>query len=290
MKKPLDLSLWVLLALASTCWAQDGTKTYTETLGLSHTESGPSTNSFFHNPHFTIMDTIASRYWGSIVGGIFYSGGPVNFTDFKLTLDDPVGTTYAFVGMINPLDTVKYDYQGGTEYYAAIGKTIDLWRGGSHNLPLASVNLMVLYDAISKINRGDDDVVQQYARIELPRVPFILPYAEGYHWFKTGTKAPPVGYFVRTGVHRQQPLGLTFQKSEMELGIDLSAGWSSEELFGTSEGLAYHRAVISTVFKFNDHFKIIPSIVGQLPGQQDKNRAFVDRPRLFYNLTLQYDF
>lgn len=283
--------LWVLLVATQLCGAQDGTKTYTETLdpGLQQTES--STNRIFYNPQFSIINTTASRYWGSIVGGIFYSGGPVNFTDFKLTLDDSFGKTYVFVGMINPLDTLKYDHNGGTEYYAAIGKTVDLWKGGPDNLPLVRLNAMVLYDAISEIERVDDDVVQQYLRVELTRIPFAQPYVEGYNWFKTGNKAPSTGYFLRAGIHRQQPLGFSFRGSEMKLGIDVSAGGGSEGLFGTSAGLAYYRAVLSMAFKINDHWKVTPAIIGQLPGRgQDENRAFVDHSRLFYNLTVQFDF
>ncbi len=286
MKIPKFLPLLgFLLALALPCQGQDGTRTYNETI------NPPSTDSFWKNPRFSIINTVASRYWGSIVGGIFYSGGPVNFTDFKLTLDDRIGTTYAFVGMINPLDTFKYDYNGGTEYYAAIGKTIDLWRGGAKGLPLVRLDAMVLYDSISKISRLDDDVFQQYLKLELPSIPFTQPYIQGYNWFKTGDRAPGVGYFIRAGTHRQQPLGFSFRGTPVELGMNVSAGWSSEGLFGTSSGLAYYRGVLSTVFVWNKHLKFIPAIIGQLPGGgQEDNRKFVDHSRVFYNLTLQYDF
>ncbi len=290
MKIPKKL-LWVLLAVALRCSAQDGTKTYTETLNPALEKKGSATPGIFTNPRYSIINTIASRYWGSIVGGIFYSGGSVNFTDFSLTVDDPLGTTYTFVGMINPLDTFRYDYNGGTEYYAAVGKTLDMWKGGAHDFPAVRLDLMVLYDAISQIDRLDDDVVQQYVKIELPRIPIAQPYVQGYHWFKTGDRAPEGGFFGRAGIHRQQPLGFSFRKTPIELGIDLSSGWSSEGLFGTSRGLAYHRAILSTVFTWNKHFKIIPAIIGQLPGRgQDENRKFVDHSRLFYNLTLRYDF
>src|SRR5947209_1031504 len=52
---------------------------------------------------FTITDTVSTRYWGSIVGGIFYTGGPVNFTNLTITKNDPWRSTYLLLGMINPL-------------------------------------------------------------------------------------------------------------------------------------------------------------------------------------------
>jgi hypothetical protein len=271
--------------------AQDGTQTYAEMIA-SQDAASRSNNAaapFFGDLHVTLSDTIASRYWGSIVGGIFYTGGPVNFTTLNFSLDDKWGSTYTFVGMINPLDTLKYDYHGGTEYFLAVGRTIELWKGGSKNLPLLKLNGMVLYDAVSRIDHWNDDVVQQYLRLDVPRVPIAQPYLECYNWIQSGHKSPPVSWFARAGIHRQQPMGVTFQKSEMELGIDLSAGYSGDGLFGTSEGLAYYRAVISTEFKVNKHLSIVPSIVGQLPGDQ-KPKAFVDRARLFYNLTLSWAF
>ncbi len=273
--------------------AQDGSKTYNDMIlsaPIPATETPSEKHGFFSNPHVMLSDTIASRYWGSIVGGIFYSGGPVNFTDFKFTVNDPVGTSFIFVGMINPLDTLKYDYNGGTEYYAGVGKTFDIAKGGPNNLPLIRLTTICMFDSIHEIERIDDDVIQQYLRIDLPRIPVIQPYAEGYNWIKSGDRSPPVGYFARAGIHRQQPLGFSLRKSPMELGLDLSVGYSGPGLFGTSEGLAYYRAVVSTAFQISKNFKIVPAIIGQLPGGgQDKSAAFVDRPRLFYNLTLQWD-
>jgi hypothetical protein len=246
--------------------------------------------SFLDGVHVTINNTIASRYWGSTVGGIFYSGGPVNFTDLITTKDDKWGSTYLLVGMVNPLDTLKWDHNGGTEYYAGIGRTLSLWKGGDKNLPLLNVNALVMYDAISRIKQFDNDVIQQKLRLDLPRVPVFQPYVEGYHWFPSGDNSPPTGFFGRLGIHRQQPLGFTFRKSEMELGVDLSTGYS-DSIFGASSGLAYYRMVLSTEFKISEHFRIAPSIIGQLPGGgQERGRAFVDRSRVFYNLSIRYDF
>ncbi len=240
--------------------------------------------------HFTLANTMASRYWGSIVGGIFYSGGGVNFTDFTSTLDDKFGSTYVLLGMINPLDTLKYDHNGGTEYYGGIGRTLNLWKGGPRDIPLVKMNALIMYDAISEIERWNDDVIQEYLRLDFPRIPFAQPYVEGYHWEKSGSKSPPVGFFWRTGVHRDQPLGFSFLNSPMELGIDLSAGYSGG-VFGTSSGLAYWRAILSTKIRLSKKLDLIPSVVGQLPGRgQESDRSFVDHSRVFYNLSLRWKF
>lgn len=189
------------------------------------------------------------------------------------------------------MDTLKYDHLGGTEYYAAIGRTLNLWKGGDNDLPLVKLNFMLLYDSISQIERLNDDLWEQFVRIDLPRVPFVQPFAEFYHWNAQGRNSPPTGCFIKTGIHRQQPLGFKFHDKPVELSIDLLAGWSSEGLFGNSSGLAYYRVILSSEFQVTKNMKFIPSIVGQLPGgRQDDDRRFVDRPRLFYNVTLKWEF
>ncbi|MBC7981495.1 hypothetical protein H7X65_00275 [Candidatus Parcubacteria bacterium] len=238
---------------------------------------------------FRIDNTIASRYWGSIVGGIFYPGGAVNFTDFTVTKEDSLGSMYFLIGMINPLDTFEYDDQGGTEYYLGLGHSFDLWKDGN-GPPLVGLDVFVLYDAISPIEEMDDDVIETRLRLDFPRVPFAQPYIEYYNWQASGNDAPPVGSFIRVGTQRQQPLGISFQQSELKLKIDASLGFAGEGLFGTDGGLSYYRLVLSLPVKISEHFSVTPAIIGQLPGNQDPDAAFVDRPRLFYNLTLSWEF
>ena len=290
MKKNLA-SLIVAFLTVLTCTAQDGHNSLRDLdVTSSGTNAASQQASFFKETHFSVIDTIASRYWGTIVGGIFYSG-PVNFTDFKISIDDKIGTTYGFVGMINPLDTIRYDYHGGTEYYSGVGKTIDLWNGGLDNSPLVRLNGMVMYDSVSHIDRLSDDLVQEYFRIELPRVPWVTPHAEYYHWKKVGKYSPPVGYFLRVGFSRPQPLGFQAFGQDIALDVDTSAGYSGPGLFGRTEGLAYGRMVVSSDIQVSKHFKLVPSICGQLSGGGQKaGQAFVDHSRLFYNLTLRWDF
>ena len=153
------------------------------------------------------------------------------------------------------------------------------------------LDLLALYDAISEIEKLDDDVIEFRFRIDLPRTPVIQPYTELYRWEKTGSDAPPIGWFTRAGIVRQQPLGLFLNGKELKLCVDLSIGHSSDGLFGKGEGLAYYRAIISTDIPINDQLTISPSIVGQLPGKgQPSDRSFVDHSRVFYNLSFKYVF
>ncbi len=240
--------------------------------------------------HVTLASKFSSRYWGSIVGGVFYTGGAVNFTDLTVSKDNPNGNTYLVAGMINPLDTWKYDHEGGTEYYFAVGKTFNLWKGGPKNQPLVKIEAMLLYDAISRIKELDDDVIEQFVRIDLPRVPVVQPYVEGYHWTKTGDDSPQVGFFGRAGLHRQQPLGVKLFGSPLELSMDVSAGycWGT---FGTSRGLAYYRGVLGTEIRLNKRLSVTPFVVGQLPGGgQEDGRDFVPETAVYYNVLVKYAF
>ncbi len=289
--KTITLFLAFVLISIGSVFAQD----FNEVPGKapyvpSYEQAAAKGAGFLDDIKVSLNTTFASRYWGSIVGGIFYAGGAVNFTTLTFSKDSAHGNTYVYGGMINPLDTTKYDYKGGTEYYLAVGHTFSLWESGPDNLPLIKVNVMVLYDAISKISNWSDDVIEELVRVDFPRVPVAQPYVEYYHWDTSGNDSPDTGSFGRVGIKRQQPLGFSLFGSPVSLGIDLSAGYCGGT-FGTSKGLAYYRAVISSEIKVNKNLKILPSIVGQLPGDgQEVGRAFVDRPRLFYNLGLQWDF
>ncbi len=241
--------------------------------------------------HATFENTVASRYWGSIVGGIFYQGGPVCFSNFTLTQTDALGSTYLLAGMITPLDTLKWDNQeqsGGNEYYIGIGRTFDFGKEKPSDLALVRLNIFVMYDAISPIKELGNDLFQEFIRLDFPRVPFFQPYVEGYHWDKVGHQSPQIGTFGRAGIHRQQPLGFSLFDFPMELGIDLSVGYAITDIFGTSEGLAYYRAVLSTEIKVSEHLSIIPAVIGQWPGSQADGEAFVNHREIFFNITLRW--
>jgi len=260
-------------------------------LAAYSSEDVPTTKSpsFLEDLDFRIDDTIASRYWGSIVGGIFYTGGAVNFTDFTITKHSEFGTSSMLIGMINPLDTLEYDDEGGTEYYFGIGHSFDLWEG-SNGDPLVNVDLFAMYDALSDIGQFDDDVIQGRLRLTLLQFPIITPYVEFYNWEKSGSDSPAVGWFARAGARKQFPLGFQFNGEEVKLNTDVSIGYSDAGLFGTSSGLAYYRGVIGTQLKLNDSLTLSPSIIGQLPGNQDDGKAFVDKPRVFCNLQITLKF
>lgn len=260
-------------------------------LAAYSSEDVPTTNSpsFLLDLDFQLDNTIASRYWGSIVGGIFYTGGAVNFTDLTITKESEFGRSYLLIGMINPLDTFEYDDEGGTEYYLGIGHSFDLWEG-SNGEPLLNVDLFMMYDALSDIGQFNDDVIQGRVRLTLPQFPIMIPYVEFYNWEKSGSDSPEVDWFARAGARRQFPLGFQFNGEEVKLSTDISIGYSDAGLFGTSSGLAYYRAIIGTQLRLNDSLTLSPSIIGQLPGNQDEGKAFVDKSRVFYNLTLSWKF
>jgi hypothetical protein len=232
----------------------------------------------------TINSLFASRYWGSIVGGIFYTGGAVNFTDITQSW----GNNYAFVGMINPLDTLEYDFQGGTEYYAGIGRT---WSIASDVRTFVKLNTLIMYDAISQIERLDDDIILFKVRADFFPGAAITPYFEHYQWVGVSSASPPVGWFERIGVTRTQPLGVSLFKRKLSAVIDLSVGYASAGLFGTSSGLAYYRGHLSLPIQVTKSFTVTPSIVGQLPGNQAEGAAFVDGEHpFFYNIALTWKF
>ncbi len=309
-------ALIVFFALATMAYAEDDSRFFSEPIAFELKMISPTTMASEGNPpipttpypfelsplpgsnstkspfHITLDNTFASRYWGSIVGGIFYGGRFVCFTNLTLSLDDSYGSTYVLAGMINPLDTWQWDNRrkpGGTEYYFGIGRTFDLWKG-LDGMPLVKINSLIMLDSISPITELRNDLVEEYFRASFPRVPLVEPYVEVYHWDPVGTKSPQTGFFLRAGIHRQQPLGFKLFGTPMELGMDLSIGDAATSIFGTSSGIAYYRGILSTEVRLNEHISIIPAVIGQIPGNQDIGHAFVKNPEAFFNLTVSYKF
>lgn len=237
----------------------------------------------------TINSTFSSYYWGSIVGGIFYDG-PVNFTDVTLLRENADGSSYyAFAGMINAMDTVRYDYEGSNEYYLGLGHISS--RKTDSGYTWLTLNRMVMYDSISQIEKLDDDLIMFKIRGDFFPEWYISPYIEYYHWIKTGSDAPPVGWFGRAGITRNQPLGISIKGEPLKLGLDLSFGYAGNDgLFGSKDpGVAYYRGVVGLPIPLTKRWTLTPFLVAQLPGDQRKGSAFVDGDHpLFYNLKLTY--
>jgi hypothetical protein len=163
----------------------------------------------------------------------------------------------------------------------ALGCKFGLWED-EDEVPLVDVNLMALYDAVSQIEVWNDDVFQQYLSLSFPQTPVATPYLEFYNWENTGSKSPPIGWFFRTGFRHSMPTGLELRGEEIKVSTDLSIGYSGPDLFGTSEGLAYYRAIIGTTIPLSNGWTMSPSVIGQLPGNQKV--PFVEEQRLFFNL------
>lgn len=242
--------------------------------------------SIAHAQDLSLNNTICSRYWGSIVGGIFYPGGAVNFT--TLTASTDYG--YAYIGMINPLDTLQYDKNGGTEYYTGLGKGFNLLENNDGS-PMLKLDVGAMYDAVSQIEDFDDDVVSLTMRLDAPNK-WVTPYSQVWRWIPSGEDSPDTGYFVRSGLMRSQPTGIMFNGENVPLNLELAFGYSGEGLFGRGEGIAYYRGILGTTLKVTENLSVSPFVVGQLKGDQDESagKAFVTTDRVFWNLSANLKF
>jgi hypothetical protein len=215
-----------------------------------------------------------SKYYGSIVGGIFYDG-PMSFTDIIATRKDASGSTYIDLSLGQKLDSLSFDKDGGNEYDLSVGRTFTL---GSADFPVA-IDYRLTYLAVHHLRAMKDDVVSNALRVDLPKVRFAQPYLVIYRFDKVGPTSGS-GWFAYGGFQRSDQIG-AFAGKPLILGLEYRLGYSGT-VFGTKPGLAYHRLSVSLTAELAGGWKVTPSLVGQTSGNgQPRGYAFEESARLF---------
>lgn len=230
---------------------------------------------------YSASTLVMSKYYGTIVGGIFYDG-PMSFTDLVATRKDASGSTRFDLSIGQKLDRLSsYNKDGGNEYDVILGRT---QKFGSSETPIFVVDASVTYLALTDMKAAKDDVFSSAIRIDAPQVEMVQPYVVVTRFDFVGDVGDP-GTFVYAGLMRNQPVGAS------TLTIDYRIGYSLNGLFGADRGLAYHRLSLSLPIDLGDGWTVIPSVIGQIKGNgQRPGHAFVDRARLFATLAIAKSF
>jgi hypothetical protein len=232
----------------------------------------------------TLSTTLMTRYYGTIVGGIFYSG-PMSFTTLGTAREDLLGSTRFAFTVGRKLDSFRHDSRdGGHENGISFNRRLS-----KSSFPV-NVDIGFVYQMLGRLNRSADDVLQSYAKVAFTRVPGIEPYVQFCQFNRVGQSSIDPGWFLYGGFIRSQDTGIKLgEKKKLIAMFDFRTGYS-DNVFGAERGWAYHRLSVSLPFQF-DKWDIIPCVVGQIPaGGQSHDRAFARENRAFGELTVARRF
>lgn len=228
---------------------------------------------------YSASTLLMSQYYGTMVGGIFYPGA-MSFTDVVASRGNSIGTVRFDLSVGQKLDKFEWDKDGGSEIDFTVGQAT---RFGPVNVD-ASFCYLALYD----LNKIKGDCVSSTVRFDVPTVKPIQPYLIVTRFDLVGS-VPGSGTLIYGGFIRNQPIGVTMHGSELSVSIEYRTAWSMDKLFGTKEGVDYHRLSVSlpmTVYGWT----VTPTVVGQVKGSQPKGYAFVDKARVFATLAIAKGF
>jgi hypothetical protein len=233
-----------------------------------------------------------SKYYGSIVGGIFYDG-PMSFTGLTLTRKDAHDTVFgrdganrASVTIGQKLDDSSFDVDSGNEYDFAIGRSATL---GPEEFPIqydAGITFLVVHP----LGHLNNDVLNPAVTLSLPKMPLVVPYVTVYQFEILNGNGS--GTFLAAGIRRSQELSwLKVCGNPVVITGEYRFGWAlTDGLFGSGEGPAYHRLIGSATAKLSKHLSTTFALTGQASAGGQGERAFADRTRVFAEGSLRWDF
>ncbi len=270
MKKTLMLLLLASVSLISQVFAE-------EHLATTVVTNSPSPYGFSVNTLFM------SRYYGSIVGGLFYTGGGMSFTDLVLTRKDTGEPTWLGRDGVNrfdlsigqKLDSLKFDVDGGNEYDITVGRSAYV---GPTNYPV-HLDGSTTYIMVHPLTSIRNDVIETILNVDLPKTPLVRPYLSLYRFDVIDGHGS--GFFVATGLIHTHEIGLTIKDKPIGMSEEYRFGWAATKSFGTDPGAAYHRLVLSLNAKLPHNFSLRLSWIGQISGGGQSPVAYVDKPRQF---------
>ena len=228
--------------------------------------------------NYSTSTIVMSRYYGSIVGGIFYPG-TMSFTDFAARKNDADGSTGFDLSLGQKLDRSSYNRDSGNEYDFTVDRMETF---GSADFPV-KIDLGVCYLAVHDLRQIKDDFLSPYVRLDLPKVRFIQPYVTVYRFDRVGNSPEDSGWFFYGGFIRSQPLGISLHGVPLSLTLDYRLGYS-EKLFGTEPGLSYERVGISLPLAVARSWTITPTVIEQFKGDQPSGRAFAPHSQMLWTL------
>jgi len=224
----------------------------------------------------TYTSAILSKYYGSIIGGIFYDDW-VTFQDIGIARMDKKGTTYVDLWASRPITNTAYNKNWGDEYDVVVGRSMPLAKG-KVRLDIAGTYLVV-----NNLERINDDIATGKIRLDFPKVPHLQPYAEVYRFIEVGPKSPSGGSFIYLGLLHDQKIGGDHGPT---IGFDYRYGHSLGVL-GAEAGPSYHRLSISPVIPIAKKIDFVPSLVGQTAyHRHDPFKVLADRSRIFCSFAL----
>lgn len=233
---------------------------------------------------FGVSLWLASDYYGTIFGGIFYNG-PMSFWDVFGSCSNALGTATIDLSLGQKLDHLDtYNVDGGNEYDLTIDQTFKI----GPFLGDAGICYLALFD----LRNMKDDVFEEFVQIDLPiksksgKV-IVQPYYKIFHYHVMGNGMEDKGWFMYMGVVRNQKLGFDILSKPAVLNIDYRCG-ASAGAFDSSPGIEYHRLALTLPIQLSKHLVVSPSVIGQTTG--DGGQTYVRHCDAFYSLTLKWLF
>ncbi len=258
--KKMIMALLIGLSLSLTGMSQTNTTT---------TASPPST--------FWVWDsTVATKYLGDYLGGIFYDGPQLQI-DLSYNHRDAHGVTTIGTWMARPLDNTKFNANFGDQYNLYLSRSLEL----SEDL---KVTVGSCYYGLYDLGHMRDDMVDFSIRADFPSVPIVQPYVFFDHFLSFSEASPENGSFAFAGLQRSQKLG---DQTRVSLYFDYRVGYSGGCL-NSRAGFEYQRLSASLVWKVTEKLSITPTLIGQIPIGTD--RTFADHERVFAKISARYQF
>ena len=96
---------------------------------------------------YNLSSMVLSKYYGSIVGGIFYNR-PLVFNDLMISRSDKAGSTYVDLWMSRPVTNLDWNRNGGDEYDFVLGRTLDLGKKKVDGQPTVRLDIAGTYLAV----------------------------------------------------------------------------------------------------------------------------------------------
>lgn len=248
-------------------------------IGLSLSLTGMSqTNSTVSPPStFWVWNTtVASKYLGDILGGIFYDGPQLQL-DLSYNHRDRLGVTTIGTWIARPLDNTKFNVNFGDQYNLYLSRSLDV----SKDL---KVTVGTCYYGLYDLEHMRDDMVDFSIRADFPSVRIAQPYIFFDHFLSFSDASPKNGSFAYVGLQRLQKLG---DQTRVSLYFDYRVGYSGGCLNSRS-GFEYQRLSASLIWNVAHNVTITPTIIGQIPIGTD--RTFADHERLFGKISVRYTF
>jgi hypothetical protein len=215
----------------------------------------------------SVSATVMEQYFGTIVGDVFHPGS-MSFTTLSLSREDVFGSNTLNLCAGTNVDKFKHDpTDSGDEF----GLNYNRRFGKEEYESVVYVDVGLFYQAIGHLTKFHEDVLQSYVKVTLPRVPYIEPYAQFFHFAKTGESSLDVGSFAYAGITRTWNIGIKYGNHEVKVITDAKSGWSGG-VFGVGRGWAYHRATLSSQFGFDGGWTFVPSLIWQTPANSSHSR------------------